>query len=855
MRFWTRLWLAGAALVVLLMAACVSSTSNVPSLATTEHSTVSQSLLTATFTPAPMSSEATSTPFPTSTSTNVPTPTVTNSPSPTPTPTSTPTSTPTPLPAARLRLGRVFHEQGNYTVAIEQFQALLADPATVPNEAAEARYYLGQCFWLNDDPTAARTAFQDFLDACPDDPRRPAAHFQLAQVYARLEEWEAAIENYEAYLAERSVIASTVYERIGDAYAQLGDEQALTNYQAALESAPYLDRAFALREKIAEIHTRNQNYDLAVAQYNKILESAQLDTYRAQIEYLLGQTFFLAGDANAAYRHWGRAVDLYPTSHHAYLSLVELVNAGVTVDEFQRGMVDLNAGVYGPAIQAFYRYLESDAIESRDKARYYAGRAYHLSGNYDLAIDEYETVIVAYPDSPVAADAWLEKARSLAAQGRTDEAQETLEAFVKAHSDSELAPEALWRAAQLHEDAAAWARAATVYRRLQQTYPASEHAAEALFRAGLDHFRQANYQAAVEDWQKLITHYADSDRLSAVRYWLGKTYSALGDEAQADQWLASAARSASFFPDYYALRAAHRLEASTAGPDASTSGDVERWPIVQPNLLLHSKEATARAEAEAWLLTWADPAGEMDDLATLAEALAQDPRYQRGVEYLSVGLDHEAVDEFEIMRMAQRDEPLLMYGLALATRELGVYKTSIRCALRVAGLSPAHAIDGTPSFLQQLAYPVYFDDLVLAEAAANNVDPLLIFALIRQESLFEPGVRSYARAIGLMQIIPSTGEWIALQLGWQDFVPAHLTRPHLNVHFGTWFLTQELNTFQGNVFAALAAYNSGIAAPSRWLDVAGDDPDLFVETIDYSQTLHYVQLIYQHHAFYRRIYQ
>jgi soluble lytic murein transglycosylase len=254
--------------------------------------------------------------------------------------------------------------------------------------------------------------------------------------------------------------------------------------------------------------------------------------------------------------------------------------------------------------------------------------------------------------------------------------------------------------------------------------------------------------------------------------------------------------------------------------------------------LLDSNEASARAEAEAWLLGWVDPAGEMDDLSTLADALAQDPRYQRGIEYLSVGLDHEAVDEFEIMRRARQDEPLLMYGLALATRELGVYKTSIRCALRVAGLSPAHAIDGTPRFLQQLAYPIYFDDLVLAEAAANNLDPLLIFALIRQESLFEPGVRSYAQAIGLMQIIPSTGEWIALQMEWQDFVPAHLTRPYLNVHFG-----------------ALAAYNSGIAAPSRWLDVAGDDSDLFVETIDYSQTLHYVQLIYQHHAFYRRIYQ
>lgn len=753
-----------------------------------------------------------------------------------------------------MRLGHTLREQGNYTAAGEQFQALLADPGTEPDEAAEARYRLGQCYWLDGDPSSAAAAFQDFLDAYPDDPHRPAAHFQLAEAHAALGEWEAAIEGYQTYLAERDVIASTVHERIGDAYVQLKDDkQALESYRAALESVPYLDQALALREKVADLHLRNEDYALAIAQYERILEVAQSDAYRAQMEYLLGHAYLLAADADAAYLHWSRAVDLYPKSHHAYLSLVELVNAGVEVDEFQRGMVDFYAGVYGVAVQAFYRYLESDATERRDEARYYIGRAYHLSGSYRLAITEYDTLIVAYPDSSVAADAWLEKARSLAAQGHTGEAVETLQAFTETHPDHELAANAMWRTAQLHEGSAAWAEAATVYRRLQQNYPASNRAAEALFCAGLSHFRLADYQAATRDWQKLVTDYPDSDRLSATRYWLGKAYIALNDDVQTGKWLALAAESASFLPDYYALRASHRQEALKTG--ASSDSFVGSWPPARPNLLLDFDEATARAEAEAWLLDWAGPGGKVGDLSTLAEALAQDPRYQRAVEYLSVELCSEALDELETMRMAQRDEPLTMYVLALASRKLGIYQTSICCALRVVQLSPVHTISKAPRFLQRLVYPIYFDDLVLAEAAANGLDPLLVFALIRQESLFQPGVRSYAEAIGLMQIIPATGEWIALRLGWKDFAPEHLTRPHLNVHFGTWFLVQGLNTFQGDVFAALAAYNSGITAPSRWLDASGDDPDLFVETIDYSQTLHYVKLIYQYHALYRQIYQ
>jgi soluble lytic murein transglycosylase len=173
----------------------------------------------------------------------------------------------------------------------------------------------------------------------------------------------------------------------------------------------------------------------------------------------------------------------------------------------------------------------------------------------------------------------------------------------------------------------------------------------------------------------------------------------------------------------------------------------------------------------------------------------------------------------------------------------------------VVQLAPLSNISHAPRFLQRLVYPIYFDDLVLAEAAANDLDPLLLFALIRQESLFEPGARSYAQAIGLMQIIPSTGEWIALRLAWEDFAPRYLVRPYLNVRFGTWFLAQGLNTFEGDVFAALAAYNSGVATPSRWLKGAGGDPDLFVEAIDYSETARYVRLIYQQHALYRQIYQ
>ncbi|MFZ5919106.1 MAG: tetratricopeptide repeat protein [Chloroflexota bacterium] len=847
--FWQWFFLC-LALIGWLASACTDGPPDTPSATPAHTSVVAEPFPT----PTPLPPTATPSPSTSPTATATALPTATETSTATATPTASPSPTATPPPDTRLRLGIALQAQGNYPAAIDQYQALIDDPNVTAETAAEARYRLGQCQTLNDDPAAAAAAFQAFLAAYPDDARRPEAHFQLAEALAAQGAWQAAIENYQLYLAGLDAIASHVQTRIGDAYVQLGDdEQALESYRAALESAPYLDQAFALRERVAEIHIRAADMDQAIAQYQKILEAAESASYRAQMLYLLGQAWLASGNTEAAHDAWREAVERYPRTHHAYLSLVELVNAGVAVDEFQRGLVDFYAGVYGAATQAFYRYLDSEAVERRDEARYYVGRAYHLSGNYALAIDEYDTVIAAYPDSPVAADAWLEKARSLAAQDQADMALETLEAFVQAHPENDLAPEALWRAAQIHQDAANWAGAAAVYRRLHADYSASERAAEALFDAGLCHYRLADYRAAADDWQTLVADYASSEWLSAARYWLSKAHAALGDDPQRDEWLTTAATSRAFLPDYYSLRAAHRAQA--LAQNDVTPKEAVAWPSSPPNLLLTTDQASARAAAEAWLLKWADPAAEIDTLDGLTDSLASDPRYRRAVAFLSIGLRQKAVAELEALRLARWDDPLAIYGLALAARDLEIYDVSIRCALRVVHLSPAKTIHDAPHFLLRLIYPIYYADLVLAEAAESNLDPLLLFALMRQESLFSPDVASYAQAIGLMQIIPSTGEWIALRLRWQDFVAAHLTRPYLNIHFGAWFLAQALDTYQGNVFAALASYNAGMAAPARWLEGNGGDPDLFVETIDFSQTLHYVQLIYQHHTLYRQIYQ
>ena len=258
------------------------------------------------------------------------------------------------------------------------------------------------------------------------------------------------------------------------------------------------------------------------------------------------------------------------------------------------------------------------------------------------------------------------------------------------------------------------------------------------------------------------------------------------------------------------------------------------------------------------MATWVD--SHDHDLGSLGPATEEDLRFQRGEELLAVGLLDESRAEFDAWRKEALTDPLTLYQLSLALRERGMYRLSILCARRLIQLSPAESVGQAPRFFQCLTYPTYFDDLVVAEAQANGFDPLLLFALIWQESLFEGQAASWAGAQGLTQVMPATGDWIALQLRWKDYRPELLYRPYLNVKFGAWYLGRQLRDFESDLFAALAAYNGGPGNAVRWLELAGGgkprygDDDLFVESISNAESRRYVEKVYEHYAVYRELY-
>ena len=127
----------------------------------------------------------------------------------------------------------------------------------------------------------------------------------------------------------------------------------------------------------------------------------------------------------------------------------------------------------------------------------------------------------------------------------------------------------------------------------------------------------------------------------------------------------------------------------------------------------------------------------------------------------------------------------------------------------------------------------YADD-VSASASEFQVDPSLIFAICETESHFNPQAKSSAGAIGIMQIMPETGKWIAENLSFSDYREEVLSDPSINIRFGAYYLAY-LSSLFSEFWQVIAAYNAGEGAVSLWIEKGISE-----ESIPFPETKRYV---------------
>ncbi|WP_331722117.1 lytic transglycosylase domain-containing protein [Alkalithermobacter thermoalcaliphilus] len=155
-------------------------------------------------------------------------------------------------------------------------------------------------------------------------------------------------------------------------------------------------------------------------------------------------------------------------------------------------------------------------------------------------------------------------------------------------------------------------------------------------------------------------------------------------------------------------------------------------------------------------------------------------------------------------------------------------------------------------FLLKVMYPIHYHEYVYEYSKEYNLDPYLVFAIIRTESKFFPYAKSRKGAKGLMQIAPITENWAKEEL---NKTKVNIYDPKTNIHIGCWYLNKLFNQFN-DLDLVIAAYNGGSGNVDRWLtDERYSYNGINLTNIPFKETKEYVKKVKESFTIYKKLYQ
>lgn len=461
------------------------------------------------------------------------------------------------------------------------------------------------------------------------------------------------------------------------------------------------------------------------------------------------------------------------------------------------------------------------------EAHYALGRGYRKMREHRRAIPILEAVAARCADPSI-------RVRALYVLGQSttivapEKAFGVYETIVADFPDHAFADDALLFLAELHDRAGDAEATRAALQRLVDGYPEGDYRADALFRLFWTDRKAGARRRALEALRLIERDYGDAPDATALErslYWQGRVLVELDRPVEAAATWEKLVREHP--AGYYAMLARGRL------------GDL-------------SPDRAVRLAA-----TLPAPREEDAPPALHEGTLGADPRFRAALELLRLGFPALATEELlRIDRAAARaaaggsHEPVLLIAWLLDRAE------ARRAAHHIARTELRELIRGRPEGDAlahfRIAYPLAFRDLIERHAAEHGVPPDLMQALMREESSLDPQVVSWAGAVGLTQLMPSTARAVAQRLKLPPPSARQLRDPDLNVRLGTAYLGQLLRRWDGNPALAAASYNAGPGAVARWLRERGHlELDEFVEEIPIEETRNYVKRVLDSFTTYR----
>ncbi|MBI4300360.1 MAG: transglycosylase SLT domain-containing protein, partial [Chloroflexi bacterium] len=468
-------------------------------------------------------------------------------------------------------------------------------------------------------------------------------------------------------------------------------------------------------------------------------------------------------------------------------------------------LADLYSSIQRPVDAA--KWYESALNEAQGSAkdqarlRFALGRAYFSSGNLGGALAQFVTVLRQYPASKEALSA---RTTIIQLAGRSNDA---VAAYDKAAND--------------YTQAANWAGTR--------------------FQLGLSAYERNDFQTAANIWRSAAEDPGaptPRDLLPKMLMWAGRAEIRRGNGEEAKRLWSKALE---INPeDYYSLRAEDWLNASSGKRVAATFNG-------------GAPTAAQKKEMTEWLASLPQRPVAASEVGQMKPYLEAEPAAKRAMLLLDIGLRNEGGRELQRLAEQFAKDPSALYQIGAFAQEKHLYELAMSIGNMLRALVPNTNTADLPTLVQQLLFPLAYNAIVGEEVKKFGVDPYLLLALMRQESVYNKDVFSHVGAAGLTQVMPATGQEIAKKLSPSGFSTADLLQPTISIRFGAWYLAQQLAYFNGDPFFALAAYNGGAGNVNRWrAGAAGYDDDLFVEKIGFQETQTYVKKVYAYYRLYQR---
>lgn len=463
---------------------------------------------------------------------------------------------------------------------------------------------------------------------------------------------------------------------------------------------------------------------------------------------------------------------------------------------------------------------------------------------------DFKGAAIAYAKAPRTSQQLYRTARSLQLSEQQSKSRPVYEQVVQEFSKTDDAGLALKRLAEISEGP----KALPYWEQLIADYP--DFKAEALLSKAKLLDKLGSQESASQIRQYLLDKLSDSDAAAELRWELAEKYAAAQQYKEAAQLASSIAKnnlnheiapkagfwaarwyqalgqereSAQLFETVLRQRPESYFAWRSAAILGLPVGDFLSVRSLTPDMVKHTQRAVLPSASDA-----------ARELYSLGEDAAAWRLWQ--VEFVNRKAPSVA-EQFTdgLLRLGVGDnlDGLYMIG-SLANREKPEDKKQYE------------ALRQQPDYWYAL-YPLPFFDDIQQAALKQQLNPLLVTALIRQESRFMPGIKSIVGAEGLMQVMPETAEWVAPQAGLgKEF---KLNDPLDNIQMGTWYLNYTHEEWDGNSMLAVASYNAGPGNVQDWVKRFQQlDVDTFVERIPFPETQGYVESVFENYWNYMRLY-